>query len=35
MIKKLIGLLSLIDEKLLAVVIKFLRGVQAVFGGKK
>ena len=35
MIKKLINLLLLLDEVTLAVVVKFLRGVQAVFGKKK
>ena len=35
MIKRLINLLLLLDEATLACVVKFLKGVQAVFGKKK
>jgi hypothetical protein len=35
MVKKIISLLLLLDEATLAVIVKFLKGVQAVFGKKK
>jgi hypothetical protein len=35
MIKKFISLLSLFDDATLACLVKFLKGVQSVFGKKK
>ena len=35
MVKKLVSLLLLLDDATLACLVKFLKGVQAVFGKKK